>query len=99
MPGKKYICKCGELFELLELRTAEDLKCPRCAGRNIGETNACSLEIGPPPWKYECQQCGIRFSVEAPRGPDETKKLVCPVCGSRNIKWLAYISEACPTGG
>ena len=100
MPGTKYQCnQCQETFELLGELPKEGLKCPRCAGRDIGDLNAGSLGIGPPPWEYTCQQCSSQFRVEAPRGPDEAKKIRCPVCESRNIKWLFTVYESCPTGG
>lgn len=100
MSYRKFICKqCGERFELLEIGEIGALKCPRCSNGNIKETNTCTMEVGSPPWEYKCDQCGIKFQVEAPSGPDEAHSMKCPVCGSQNVKWLAYISEACPTGG
>lgn len=96
----KYLCDhCKEQFELLASHYTEEVKCPRCSSRDIAETIACSLEKAPSPWEYVCQQCGKRFRVKAPRGPTEEKEFRCPICESKNIKWLSSVSEACPPGG
>jgi DNA-directed RNA polymerase subunit RPC12/RpoP len=78
---------------------AADIRCPRCASREIMEITACNLEIGPPPWQYTCLSCGRRFRVKAPRGPTEEKDLRCPFCQSKEIKWSTLSTEACPPGG
>lgn len=100
MPSMKYLCnQCQELFEFLDSHSAEDMKCPRCTSRDIKGLTTSSIETGPPPWQYVCQQCGGRFQVKAPRGPSEEKKIRCPSCESRNVKWLTTGSEPCPPGG
>jgi DNA-directed RNA polymerase subunit RPC12/RpoP len=100
MEAKKYICnRCQEQFDLLESNNSDKTKCPRCYSEDVQEFIACSLEAGPPFWEYACQQCGGRFRVKAPRGPAEEKKIRCPECESRDIKWLTTASEACPPGG
>jgi DNA-directed RNA polymerase subunit RPC12/RpoP len=100
MPSVKYLChQCQEMFELLGAYRAEDIKCPRCGGRDIKEMAASGSEAGPPPWEYVCQQCGGGFRIKAPSGPSEAKNIRCPRCGSREVKWLATTGEACPPGG
>ena len=100
MQAKKYLCnQCEELFELLEPHHADEARCPRCSSKDVEELIACSRETGPPPWEYECRQCGGKFRVAAPRGPSEEKKIRCPRCGSRNIEWSVTASESCPPGG
>jgi DNA-directed RNA polymerase subunit RPC12/RpoP len=100
MEVKKYLCnRCQEWFELLGPHHAEEARCPRCSSEDVREVNACGVETGPPPWEYVCHQCGGRFRVAAPRGPSEEKEIRCPGCESRNIEWLATVSEACPPGG
>ena len=100
MPSIKYLCNhCQELFEFLDSHRGEDIKCPRCASKDIKGLTACSLETGPPPWEYLCQQCSGRFRVKVPGGPSEEKEIRCPRCESRNVKWLTIVSEACPPGG
>ncbi|MDD5701480.1 MAG: hypothetical protein PHU23_05455 [Dehalococcoidales bacterium] len=97
---QKYHCsRCGEIFEIVELPHPAKSNCPRCASEDCEEYNACSLEICPPPWVYQCQQCRARFRVTAPRGPDEAKAIQCPACRSSDVKWLALSSAACATGG
>jgi len=89
MPSIKYLCnQCQELFELLDSHRAEEIKCPRCASRDIKGLTADSPETGPPLWEYVCQQCGGRFRVKAPGGPSEEKEIRCPGCESRNVNWL-----------
>ena len=100
MKTQKYRCrKCGEIFIIAEVPQNPQLTCPRCQSTDWEEHNSCSLEIGPPPWDYLCQQCGIRFQVTAPRGPDEANSIRCPVCQSQNIKWLAQTYAAPVSGG
>jgi DNA-directed RNA polymerase subunit RPC12/RpoP len=100
MEAKKYLCNhCQELFDLLEPHNYHEARCPRCSSKDVEELTACSLESGPPPWEYVCQQCGGRFRVKAPRGPSEEKGIRCPRCESRNVRWSATVSEACPPGG
>ncbi len=36
-------------------------------------------------WDYDCSQCGVRFSVEVPKGPTEERALRCPQCRSDHI--------------
>jgi DNA-directed RNA polymerase subunit RPC12/RpoP len=100
METQKYRCNhCAEILELISPTPSQELTCPRCSSRDIEEYNACSLEINSPPWEYQCQGCQARFRVTAPRGPDEAKAIKCPVCRSKNVKWLALASFACATGG
>ncbi|MBN1176463.1 MAG: hypothetical protein JXA51_02150 [Dehalococcoidales bacterium] len=55
---------------------------------------------GPPAWQYECNACGHKFEMPAPKGPTEEKNRTCPGCGSKDIKRLDIVkSEACPPGG
>jgi putative FmdB family regulatory protein len=100
MESEKYRCnRCGEIFEIKKLSQTSELACPRCYSEDLSEYYVCSLEIVPPPWEYQCQQCGVRFRVTTPRGPDEAKEIRCPACRSKNIKWLVLASMACATGG
>jgi DNA-directed RNA polymerase subunit RPC12/RpoP len=99
MLAKKYICNgCRELFLVRGSSHSEGLTCPRCAGKEVLEYNACGLEIGPPPWEFLCRVCGGRFNVKSPDGPDEARQIRCPRCKSPKLVWLAQINEACPTG-
>jgi DNA-directed RNA polymerase subunit RPC12/RpoP len=100
MQTKKYLCaRCQEQFELAGTCRDGALNCPRCSSRDVREIIACSREIGPPPWKYICGKCQCNFSVKSPSGPDEAQNIRCPVCRSKDVKWLALVSESCPPGG
>ena len=62
------------------------------------ECAACPY--GPPAWQYECNACGHKFEMPAPKGPTEEKSRTCPECKSKDIKRLGIVmSEACPPGG
>jgi DNA-directed RNA polymerase subunit RPC12/RpoP len=97
--AKQFCRRCGEIFEILKAPGTRGLTCPRCYGGDLEDYAACSLEAGPPPWEFECQKCLTRFSVTAPRGPDEAKAIRCPVCGTANARWLALAVTACASGG
>ena len=100
MPVTKYKCnKCQLTFELLGPHHPEEIKCPRCSGKDIVEATACSLEISAPPWEFTCKECKTKFRVEAPKGPDEAKDIKCPRCQSGNIKWHFTVYECVPSGG
>jgi DNA-directed RNA polymerase subunit RPC12/RpoP len=100
MDAQKYRChRCGEVFEIEGLSQALELACPRCYREDLSEHNIYRLEIGSPPWEYQCQQCCVRFQVTAPRGPDKAKAIRCPACRSKDVKWPIFSSAACATGG
>ena len=65
------------------------------------DTESCpACPYGPPDWQYECQGCGHKFEMAAPKGPSDEKNRTCPECGSSDIKRIDIIkSEACPPGG
>jgi len=97
---QKYRCSnCGEIFAITEPPFAQVSACPRCLSSDFSKYNACNLEVMPPPWEYRCNKCGTKFQVESPRGPDEAKAFRCPVCRSREVRWLALASFTCATGG
>jgi DNA-directed RNA polymerase subunit RPC12/RpoP len=71
----------------MKTQKADVKSCPACP-------------YGPPAWQYECQECGHKFQMPAPKGPTEAKSRACPECKSKNIKRLDIVkSEACPPGG
>lgn len=100
MNFQKYHClQCGEIFEVTPRAGNKKLICPKCRNSGLEEYNACNIEIGPPPWEFQCQKCATRFRVTAPRGPDDVKAIRCPVCHAQEVKWLALAAAACATGG
>lgn len=46
-----------------------------------------------------CIDCNNLFEVEIPKGPKEEKRLVCPNCGSQNIKRIEGPSLSQPQCG
>ncbi|MBN1191243.1 MAG: hypothetical protein JXA46_15920 [Dehalococcoidales bacterium] len=97
---KKYLCRqCSEQFDLLGECRTEKPACPRCSSPDIDEYVACQIAVGPPPWKYECRECGCNFSIQSPSGPDEAKNIRCPACAGKEVKWLALATNSCPPGG
>ncbi len=100
MESQKYYCsRCGELFETNKISDTRKLACPRCSSENIAEFNACNLEVVPPAWEYQCQKCSVTFQVKSPSGSDEAKGMRCPICRSKDVKWIALAAAAGGTGG
>jgi len=100
MKAQKYCCNhCGEIFGIEKASPTLKLTCPRCYSEDLLEYNACSLEIGPPPWEYQCLKCRVRFMVASPRGPDEAEAIICPACLSKDVKWLSLATSDCASGG
>jgi putative FmdB family regulatory protein len=100
MEVQKFKCnRCGEIFEILQRFQNTGLACPKCQSEDLTEYNFCTLEVGPPPWKYQCRNCNSEFLITAPRGPDEAKAVNCPVCRTKDLKWLFSSASACGTGG
>ncbi|MDD5339539.1 MAG: hypothetical protein PHG35_09110 [Dehalococcoidales bacterium] len=65
-----------------------------------GPKKCAACKLGPPDWRYTCQECKNEFIMPAPMGPSEEEARVCPKCKSKNIKRTDIVkSEACPPGG
>ena len=104
-----YLCQqCKNLFDLSVLPGPEEekeVKCTECRSMNVERLNVwipnvCSLEEGPPPWEYVCNQCKSLFEIPVPHGPAEEKGTKCPNCGSNDLERVnVFVGDTPLCGG